>query len=316
MQNALAVVERVEIQVVGQEVLKDFMNSLSIATRRVYDVAFRSFAEFLGIPADETGSWMIESGPGAVNQKILAYKTSLRSAGVSSSAINQRLSAFRSFSKIARTLGAITWTIEIGNVKKESVKDSRGPGLSGFKRLLVEAGQEQSPKRERDLAILSLAFALALRRAEISSLDLSDLNLETRSLSVLRKGKHQKAMMLLPQETMDTLKAWLDLRGSESGPLFYSLGVCGRVRFTGDGIYNLITTLGKRAGVSVKPHGIRHVAITAAQEAGCTLYETQVFAGHADPRTTQTYFDVSKPDIAGKVSETVVLNFGRWHKKP
>lgn len=40
---------------------------------------------------------------------------------------------------------------------------------------------------------------------------------------------------------------------------------------------------------SASPHSLRHAAITAALDAGCSLRDVQDFARHADPRQTRRY---------------------------
>ena len=49
--------------------------------------------------------------------------------------------------------------------------------------------------------------------------------------------------------------------------------------------------LAKRAGIDkqISPHSLRHAAITAALDAGCSLRDVQDFARHADPRQTRRY---------------------------
>jgi integrase/recombinase XerC len=65
---------------------------------------------------------------------------------------------------------------------------------------------------------------------------------------------------------------------------------------------------GVRAGVSrpVRPHGLRHEAITRAVEMGEPLHEVQATARHADPRTTQRYLDRVKnpqPRVSRLIAE-------------
>jgi integrase len=43
----------------------------------------------------------------------------------------------------------------------------------------------------------------------------------------------------------------------------------------------------RRALRASRPHSLRHAAITAALDAGCSLRDVQDFARHADPRQTR-----------------------------
>ena len=154
---------------------------------------------------------------------------------------------------MARALGAVTWALEIPGLKKEAVRDTKGPGLGGFKSLWALADKQPSPKRERDTALLSLALSLALRRAEMISLDLADVDLEKGLLRVQRKGKRQKVDLQIPPETLAVLKEWASVRGQEEGPFFTNLDHRGRGRLTGQGFYYLLKNLGGRCGVEVRP---------------------------------------------------------------
>jgi integrase/recombinase XerD len=51
----------------------------------------------------------------------------------------------------------------------------------------------------------------------------------------------------------------------------------------------IVRRLARRAGIDkpISPHSLRHAAITAALDAGCSLRDVQDFARHADPRQTR-----------------------------
>ncbi|MBS4010522.1 MAG: tyrosine-type recombinase/integrase, partial [Roseovarius sp.] len=53
----------------------------------------------------------------------------------------------------------------------------------------------------------------------------------------------------------------------------------------------IVRRLAERAGIDkpISPHSLRHAAITAALDAGCSLRDVQDFARHADPRQTRRY---------------------------
>jgi integrase/recombinase XerC len=54
----------------------------------------------------------------------------------------------------------------------------------------------------------------------------------------------------------------------------------------------------------VRPHGLRHTAITALLDSGASLREAQRFSRHADPRTLMRYDD-NRSDIAGEMARRV-----------
>jgi integrase/recombinase XerC len=44
--------------------------------------------------------------------------------------INRRLAALRSLVKLTNTLGLVSWTLAVENVKAQAYRDTRGPGLN------------------------------------------------------------------------------------------------------------------------------------------------------------------------------------------
>ena len=73
-------------------------------------------------------------------------------------------------------------------------------------------------------------------------------------------------------------------------------------RLTGAGLYHLVQTLGRRAGLTVRPHGLRHAAIPEALEkTGGNVRAVQRFSRHRDLRTLTTYDD-NCTDLAGEVA--------------
>jgi len=111
----------------------------------------------------------------------------------------------------------------------------------------------------------------------------------------------------LPKATRAALAAWVAVRGAQPGPLFTSLdrATKGQHRLTGTGLYKLVVALGKEAGLKVRPHGLRHAAITLALDATAgDVRKVQRFSRHRDLRVL-TIYDDSRLDLAGEVASLV-----------
>jgi site-specific recombinase XerD len=68
------------------------------------------------------------------------------------------------------------------------------------------------------------------------------------------------------------LRAWIEVRGRHAGLLFANLDRHTKGgRLTGQGLYKIIRGLGESAGISTRPHGIRHATITQRIQSGMTL---------------------------------------------
>jgi integrase/recombinase XerC len=64
----------------------------------------------------------------------------------------------RSLCKLARVLGFSTWSLEVEAPRVETLRDTRGPGKEGFRRLLAQLEVRSDRKGLRDRAILHLLF--------------------------------------------------------------------------------------------------------------------------------------------------------------
>ncbi|MGA2662534.1 MAG: tyrosine-type recombinase/integrase [Verrucomicrobiota bacterium] len=106
------------------------------------------------------------------------------------------------------------------------------------------------------------------------------------TLAVRGKGRTSKQILSVSEATRSALQAWLDARDQTTGPLFtnFDRAKKGR-RLTGVGLYRVVRDLGQCAGLKVRPHGLRHTAITeackAAQANGIGLEEVLDFSRHS-----------------------------------
>ena len=233
----------------------------------------------------------------------MRFRTQLQARGLAPATINRRLAALRSLVKLARTLGLVPWILEVEGVRTESYRDTRGPGHAGFGKLLDILAGRRDTKALRDRALLRLLYDLGLRRAEVVGLDVEDLDLAAGTVAVLGKGRAQKVKLSLPAATQRALVAWLAVRGRPSGPLFTTLDRASRGRrLSGMGLYLVVRQIGERAGVRVRPHGLRHAAITRALDlTGGDLRSVQRFSRHKDVRLLQRYDD-NRQDLGGAVA--------------
>ena len=290
------------------ELLEAFTARRSMTTRKAYETDLEDFTRYTETGSVPSAVWsLISDGPGHANTLALHYKGGMIASGKSPATVNRRLSALRSVVSMARTLGLVSWSLEVGNEKARSYRDTRGPGRQGV-RSLLDAIEGDGPKAIRDRAIVRLMYDLALRRGEIVTLRLEDVDLEGRRVWIAGKGRNgEREGLTLPDQTAHALAAWITVRGTEAGPLFRNYHHDRMVQavggITGAGLYYLVRSLGVKVGVSTRPHGIRHAAITEALDRH-DAREVQRFSRHADMATVMRYDD-NREDLAGKVAGTV-----------
>jgi len=266
------------------------------------------FARFLGVAAAAVPGVLLAHGNGPANALVLRYRADLL-ARVGSGTVNRRLSAVRALVDLARTVGIITWSLDVPGVKEERYRDTRGPGLDGVRRLFAEVERREvhaSARAIRDRALLRLLHGMGLRRAEVVGVDLEHVDLEAGTLAVLGKGKRERVRLSVPPWARAALAAWIEVRGAASGPLFVSIGKAGRLgdRLTGDGVRYILAGIGASVGVKVRPHGLRHTCITAALDSGADVRDVQKLSRHADLNTLLVYDD-NREDKFGRLAAIV-----------
>jgi integrase/recombinase XerC len=146
--------------------------------------------------------------------------------------------------------------------------------------------------------VLLLLYDLALRRAEVVSLDLEDVDLEAGTLQVLGKGRLQKETLSIPTSTITLLADWHSVRGDWAGPLFINLRHDPRIqgkRISTTSLCRIIRDLGRKTEQMVRPHGLRHPVISAAGRrayaVGMDVTKVLQFSRHKDLKTLRVYID-------------------------
>ena len=98
----------------------------------------------------------------------------------------------------------------------------------------------------------------------------------------------------------------VDEGGTPRRPLFVNLDRRGRAgRLSGTAVYLLVRALGRKVGLTVRPHGLRHAAITAALDlTNGNVRAVRSFSRHARLDTLNLYDD-RRTDLAGAVAALV-----------
>jgi integrase/recombinase XerC len=291
----------------GEDLVSSWLAGRSPRTLKAYSQDLRHFVNWLA-PSGAVIDWFLSQDSGIANGIALAYRASMLEAKLAPATIARRLASLRSFVKLARTLGRVDWALEVDSPRAEARRDVRGPEAADRKKLwksLDAAGD--GPKARRDRAIVALLFDRGLRRGEALALDLADVDLKGGTVAVVGKGRTEKERLTIAAPTRKALASWLEARGEEPGPLFYRMDRGSSPdRLTGDGLARTLAAVGRRAKLSrpLRPHGLRHAAITAALDSGADVRSVRRFSRHVKIETVMRYDD-DRSDVAGEVSARV-----------
>ncbi len=276
-------------------------------TRRAYRKEIEAFAASAGRDdVAEAVAHFLALEDGQAHAVADAWRARKLEDGLSPASINRSMSTLNSLVASARRHGLTALRLEAKGVKSKAYRDTKGPGVCGVQSMLAIANEQSPEKAARDAAIIRIAYGLGLRRGEIESLDIGHLDLAAGTLFVLGKGRTEREPMTLPLNTKQALEAWLAVRGADdrAAPLFIAMDRNSHgERLSGSGIYHIIRSqLGVRAGISARPHGLRHSAITSALDAFNGDYrKTRAFSRHASLDTVRRYDD-NRADHAGQVA--------------
>ncbi len=287
--------------------VETFLSGRSPRTLEAYGQDLRDFARFVGATSSEAAvQVLLGRGRGEANATAHAYRAALLEKGLSPSTVNRRLAALRSLVKLARLFNLSDFSLDVESVKSKPYRDTRGPGRAGVRLLLDELERHQGPKATRDHALVRLLYDLGLRRGEAVALDVKDVDFKSGTVSILGKGRTERETLTLPEPTKKALEAWVAVRGSAEGPLFVNFDRAGKgQRLAGRSVARILGALGEALGLKVRPHGLRHAAITEALDrTGGNLRAVQRFSRHLDSRVLGLYDD-NREDLGGEVARLV-----------
>lgn len=147
----------------------------------------------------------------------------------------------------------------------------------------------------RDSVMLELIYSSGLRVSELVSLKLEDIHFDAGFLRVIGKGSKER-IVPVSEGTLKKIKNYINnerraiIKGKESPYLFLtSRGLpMTRQRF-----WQTVKSAGKKIGLKISPHTMRHSFATHLLEGGADLRALQKMLGHADISTTQIYTKVT-----------------------
>jgi site-specific recombinase XerD len=149
-------------------------------------------------------------------------------------------------------------------------------------------------KRSRDLCIVSLALSTGLRVSAITQINLNDVDLENRTISVIEKGNKirtisfgEKLALLIEQCINDRC---IYFPNADTNALFLSQW---NRRMTTQAVRDLVTKYTNNiSGKHITPHKLRASAATNLAASGVSIQAIAKVLGHENIQTTRRYVEV------------------------
>ncbi len=145
----------------------------------------------------------------------------------------------------------------------------------------------------RDLAVCELLYGSGLRVAELCGIDLGDIDLDRRIVTVWGKGSKQRRVPT-SEAAVAAVARWL--AGPRTDMAAPGVGVAMFVNRTGLrlGPRDVRRIIDRASPTPTHPHALRHTFATHLLDGGADLRIVQELLGHASLSTTQVYTHVSK----------------------
>lgn len=265
----------------------------SAHTKRAYS---RALADFI--------AWFQQTGQPALNKAVVnAHVAALRTAGVSASSINQRLTAIRKLALEAADNGLIDQATAQAISRVAGVR-SEGKRLGNWlskeqAQALINAPDVSTVKGLRDRAMLAVLLGCGLRREECAGLRMEHIQQrEGRWVIVDLIGKRNKVRSVpMPSWAKAAVNAWCSVAGIKSGPVFLSIRRGGHVQqdaMTAQAVRDTVADYAQQVGVNVAPHDLRRTFAKLAHKGGSPIDQIQLSLGHSSIQTTERYLGVNQ----------------------
>jgi integrase/recombinase XerC len=269
--------------------IADFRRYLSME-RRMSGHTDSNYARDLAALVKYCDANGVEDWPALDPQHVRMFAARSHAAGLAPRSIQRRLSAVRSFCHFLtreRVLHSNP-ALEI-RAPKAARKLPNTLDADQMARLLELPPGDVFVTRDR--AMMELLYSSGLRLAELTGLNLTDLDLKDRTVQVLGKGRKSR-IVPVGRKAIAALEAWLSERGGirRAHPVALFIGRNGR-RIGPRAVQKRIAGWAKRQGLGmhVHPHLFRHSFASHLLESSGELRGVQELLGHADIATTQIY---------------------------
>ena len=272
-------------------------------TVRVYSTDLVPFFRFL----DKEGLKPVQVGRPEVRRYLAWLSTRARGKeGYARTSVARKLVVLRAFYRYLAQTGDVPAN-PIPNGRALRVKvDKLLPIFLGKEETvrLVDCPDRSAPLGTRDAVILELLYSCGFRLSELASLDVANIDRNTREARVRGKGSKER-IVIVGRPALQVLEEYLawarpellsharqKLPYGEDPLLLNRYGARLSKRSIEKIVANYATRAATRPGVH--PHTLRHTFATHLMDGGADLRVVQELLGHASPNTTQIYTHVTQ----------------------
>ena len=260
----------------------------SAATRKAYETDLKGFSLW----ARDNG---LDSLPASIEAVVL-YVTHLSAKGLKPSSIARKVAAIKHSHRQAGQQSPTD--SEPVKAAMAGIKRTKGTAPRQVNPATIEivekllATCDESRSGHRDRALIAIGFGAALRRSELASLRVEDIQVTDKGLVIRlpksktdQEGKGQEVAVLDGSrlQVKQLLGNWLEVSGILAGQVF---------PMTDRNIANIIKARAKTAGLDADQfsgHSLRAGFLTSAANAGADLFRMMDVSRHRSINTVRGY---------------------------
>lgn len=274
----------------------------SIHTQKSYARDLKLFSEFLKASNSRIENFPQNKLMTFCNQKDLSKRSQARV-----------VSALRSYYRFLQRQGLIREMpkLEITEHARPLPEALSNEEVDSLIRVAKES-EDNDHRALRNLVVLGILFGTGCRVSELCSINVSDLQLDLRTIKIKGKGGKERLVPMvskLAQQITDYLKVRIHL----TSPIEKSLIVNDRGnRPSRIDIFRWLKKWSTAAGFkkNISPHKLRHTCATQLLREGVDLRSIQALLGHSNIATTEIYTRVDNRDLADTVRNHHPLSSG------
>jgi len=283
-------IESTNLDRIDQATAELAADSISEATKLAYHGDWTRFC-----------AWLDTSDPLPISPEVVArYVRALSDAGAKPSTIRRAIASISVAHQVAGHESPCQTKLVravIGGAVRRAGLDGRARGakpltVGTLRSVISEVDGSAPPKSIRDKALLLLGWSIAARRSELVGLNLGDLDVGERGLTVTimksKTAQHEAIEVPVPMArdasmcAVHAVSAWVELLHTEDpeSPLFRSVARGGGIAShrLSDRAVDLIVK--QRCGADYSAHSLRAGYVTSAAEAGEPSHAIMVVSRH------------------------------------
>ncbi|BAA30945.1 site-specific tyrosine recombinase/integron integrase [Pyrococcus horikoshii] len=274
-------------EIVNSDILEEFATYLELEGKSKNTI--RMYTYYL--------SKFFEEGYSPTARDALKFLAKLRKSGYSIRSLNLVIQALKSYFKFEGL------DSEAEKLKNPKIPKSLPKSLTEdeVKKIVSVADNL------RDKLILLLLYGAGLRVSELCNLKIEDVNFE-KSFLIVRGGKGGKDRVIPISKTLlFEIERYLKTRKDNSPYLFVEKRRNRKDKLSPKTVWMLVKKYGKKVGLNVTPHQLRHSFATHMLERGVDIRIIQELLGHANLSTTQIYTKVTTKHLREAIEKAKLI---------